>query len=77
MLIVLTFSTNIGAELFKGFKVRSITELIYTKNTLNPLFSAGRNSIFEMLNTAPFDDLNQRLPDSTLPYYLGNDISYA
>lgn len=69
------FTTNIGAELFKGFKLRSLTELVYTKNTLNPFFSAGRNSVFEMLNTSPFYDLNQRLPDGTLPFYLGNDIS--
>ncbi|MEO6069629.1 MAG: SusC/RagA family TonB-linked outer membrane protein [Chitinophagaceae bacterium] len=69
------FTTNIGADLFKGFKIRSITELVYTKNTLNPYFTAGRNSIFEMLNTSPFYDLNKRLPDSTLPFYLGNDIS--
>ncbi|MEO6637991.1 MAG: SusC/RagA family TonB-linked outer membrane protein [Ginsengibacter sp.] len=69
------FSTNVGAELFKGFKVRSITQLVYTKNTLNPYYSAGRNSIFEMLNTAPFYDLNQKLPDGIYPFYLGNDIS--
>ena len=69
------FSTNIGAEIFKGFKIRSITELVYTKNTLNPFYGTGRNSIFEVLNVAPFYDLNQRLPDGTFPYYLGNDIS--
>ncbi|MBD0287980.1 MAG: TonB-dependent receptor plug domain-containing protein, partial [Flavisolibacter sp.] len=69
------FTNNVGAEIFKGFRVRSTTQLVYTKSTLNPFFRAGRNSIYEMLNTAPFYDLNQRLPDGTLPFYLGNDIS--
>ena len=69
------FSTNIGAEIFKGFKIRSITEMVYTKNTLNPFYGAGRNSIFEFLNVTPFYDFNQTLPDGTFPYYLGNDIS--
>ena len=69
------FTSNVGAEIFKNFKIRSITELIYTKSTLNPFFSDGRNSVFEMLNTSPFYDLTQRLPDGTLPFYLGNDNS--
>ncbi|MDQ6610239.1 MAG: TonB-dependent receptor plug domain-containing protein, partial [Bacteroidota bacterium] len=67
------FTTNIGAEIFKGFNLRSTTQLVYTKNTLNPNFQAGRNSIFDMLNAAPFYDLTKRLPDGTLPYYLGAD----
>lgn len=71
----INFSSNVGAELFKGFRLRSITQLVYAKNTLNPFFRGGGNSIFDMLNLAPFYDLNQRLPDGTLPYYLGNDIS--
>jgi TonB-linked SusC/RagA family outer membrane protein len=69
------FTTNIGAEIFKGFKIRSITELVYTKNTLNPFYGPTSNSIFEVMNVSPFYDLNQRLPDGTFPYYLGNDIS--
>lgn len=35
-------TANIGTELFKGFKIRSVTELIYTKNNMAPgLGSAG------------------------------------
>jgi TonB-linked SusC/RagA family outer membrane protein len=35
-------TANLGTELFKGFRIRSITQLIYTKNTLAPtLGSAG------------------------------------
>jgi TonB-linked SusC/RagA family outer membrane protein len=29
-------TANVGTELFKGFKIRSITQLIYTRNTLVP-----------------------------------------
>jgi TonB-dependent starch-binding outer membrane protein SusC len=68
-------SINLGAELFKGFKIHSTSELVYTKNTLNPYYGAGGNSIFEVMNVSPFYDLNKTLPDGTFPYYLGNDIS--
>ena len=67
------FTSNVGFELFKGFKVRSVTELVYTKNTLNPYYSFGRNNIFNVLNLAPFYDLNQKLPDGNFPFYLGSD----
>jgi TonB-linked SusC/RagA family outer membrane protein len=29
-------TSNLGFELFKGFRIRSITQLIYTRNTLHP-----------------------------------------
>jgi len=29
-------TSNLGFEIFKGFKIRSITQLIYTRNTLHP-----------------------------------------
>jgi TonB-dependent starch-binding outer membrane protein SusC len=68
---------NIGTELFKGFKLRSITELIYTKTTLLPELGAsnlmgrgGTGGIFEFLNASPFFDLTRKLADSTYPYVL-------
>lgn len=51
------FTANIGTELFKGFKIRSTTQLIYQKNNFNPYFAAGSNQIFSTLNTSPFFDL--------------------
>lgn len=33
-------TANIGNELFKGFKIRSITQLVYTRNTLHPALGA-------------------------------------
>jgi TonB-linked SusC/RagA family outer membrane protein len=33
-------TANIGSELFKGFRIRSITQVIYTHNTLHPQLGA-------------------------------------
>lgn len=61
-------SANIGTELFKNFKVRSITQLVYQKNTMavglgfgsggtdgNSLGTNGQ--VYSFLNTSPFFDL--------------------
>ena len=60
-------TANVGTELFKGFKLRSITQLVYTRNTLHPgLGSAGGywygkgnsvgnvGTIYGFMNTAAF-----------------------
>ncbi|SKC88744.1 SusC/RagA family TonB-linked outer membrane protein [Ohtaekwangia koreensis] len=73
---------NLGNELFKGFKIRSTTQLVYTKNNLHPgLGAAGGNKygfgntlgsvngVFSFLNTSPFFDLTQKLADGTYPGY--------
>lgn len=64
-------STNLGLELAKGLKLRSITQLIYTRNNMNPYYQAGRNSIYEFLNVSPFYSFDQKLDDGSYPYYLG------
>lgn len=51
-------SSNIGTELFKGFKMRNTTQIIYQQNNFNPYFTSGSNTIFQMLNTSPFFDLD-------------------
>jgi TonB-linked SusC/RagA family outer membrane protein len=71
-------TANIGTELFKGFKIRSVTQLVYTKNTLVPgLGAAGGQgygygnstgsvgAIYGFLNTSPFFDLKYKLADGT------------
>jgi TonB-linked SusC/RagA family outer membrane protein len=75
-------SANLGIEIFKGFRLRSTTQLIYTRNTIVPGLggpggyyygqgnSLGNNgNIFSFLNTSPFFDLNYKLPDGTHPAY--------
>ena len=73
-------SVNVGTELFKGFTIRSITQAIYTKNTLVPgLGAAGGvgygtgnsqgnvGNVYGFLNTSPFLDLEYKLADGTYP----------
>jgi TonB-dependent starch-binding outer membrane protein SusC len=75
-------SANLGMEVFKGFRLRSTTQLIYTKNTIVPGLggpggqyygqgnSLGNNgNVFSFLNTSPFFDLNYKLADGTHPAY--------
>lgn len=66
------FTSNVGTELFKGFTLRSVTQLVSTKSTLNPNFAEGssHNAIYGALNTSPFIDFNHTLADGTYPSYL-------
>ncbi|WDF77858.1 SusC/RagA family TonB-linked outer membrane protein [Mucilaginibacter sp. KACC 22773] len=66
-------TANIGAELFKGFTIRSITQLIYTKNTLNPNYGIGNaGGIFDVLNASPYYDFNQKNADGSYPLSLNS-----
>jgi TonB-linked SusC/RagA family outer membrane protein len=73
---------NLGTELFKGFKLRSTTQLVYTRNNLHPglgaaggiLYGQGNSlgnvaNIYSFLNTSPFFDLKYKLADGTSPAY--------
>jgi TonB-dependent starch-binding outer membrane protein SusC len=64
------FTINLGTELAKGLKFRSLTQLVYTKNTLNPSFGVGGNNIYYVLNSTPFYNLEQTLADGTHPLRL-------
>lgn len=66
-------SLNFGTELFKGFTVRSTTQLIYTKNTLNQAMGTGNSgALFNALNSSPFYNLYQTLPSGTYPFSLNS-----
>ena len=52
------FTSNVGTELFKGFKLRSITQMIYQKNDFNPFFTSGPNALYQITNSSPFFDFN-------------------
>ncbi|MGC3948461.1 MAG: SusC/RagA family TonB-linked outer membrane protein [Chryseolinea sp.] len=72
-------SVNVGTELFKGFKVRSTTQVVYTTNDMAPgLGAAGSpgvigygkgnslgnvNGVYSFLNTSPFFDLTRKMDD--------------
>jgi TonB-linked SusC/RagA family outer membrane protein len=73
-------TSNVGVNLFKGFTLRSITQVIYTRNTMvpglgGPQYSGygygnqpgGVGNIFSWLNTPAFYQLNGKLSDGTSP----------
>jgi TonB-linked SusC/RagA family outer membrane protein len=62
--------SNIGVELAKGLKFRSITQLVYTKNTLND--ATGRGVFYALNNSRPFADYNYKMPDGSYGYYFGD-----
>jgi len=75
-------TVNVGFEVFKGLKIRSITQAIYTTNTLvpglggagGPGFGRGNTpgstgAVFAFANTSPFFDLTRRMPDGNYPFY--------
>jgi TonB-linked SusC/RagA family outer membrane protein len=80
-------TANLGTEIFKGFKIRSVTQLVYTKNTLVPglggaggyLYGKGNYSgkvgtIYSFLNTSPFFDLKYKMADGNSPAFQTADF---
>jgi TonB-linked SusC/RagA family outer membrane protein len=80
-------TVNVGFELFKGFKLRSITQGIYTRNNLHPGLGAaggyeyGRGNslgdvsrVYGFLNTSPFFDLTRKDADGNYPFYQTADF---
>lgn len=64
------FTSNVGTEVFKGFKVRSITQTIYQKNNFNPYYAGGSDAIYQMLNSSPFFDLDWKDANGDYAYRL-------
>ncbi len=80
-------TVNVGFEVFKGFKLRSITQAIYTKNDITPGlggaggFDYGRGNslgnvgrVYGFLNTSPFFDLSRLDDDGNYPLYQTADF---
>jgi TonB-linked SusC/RagA family outer membrane protein len=57
--------SNIGVQLAKGLKFRTVTQLSHTKNTIND--GGGRNTIYAAFNTRPFVDYTQKMDDGNYP----------
>ncbi|MBT1700855.1 SusC/RagA family TonB-linked outer membrane protein [Fulvivirgaceae bacterium PWU4] len=64
-------TANIGTDLFKGLKLRSITQLAYTKSTLK---TDDRTIVYGLLNAYPFADFGRRTTDGTIPFNLNQTI---
>ena len=83
-------TANLGTEIFKGFKLRSITQLVYTRNTLKPglggaggyFYGKGNSvgnvgSIYGFMNTSPFFSEKYQLSGGGYANYreVGNFLS--
>lgn len=63
-------TSNIGVELFKGFKIRSITQVIYKKNDFNPYFKDGPNILYQITNSSPFFNFDWKDANGDYAYRL-------
>lgn len=63
-------TSNLGIELFKNFKFRTTTQLVYTKNTLND--QTGRGIVYSLNNTRPFANYDYIDPDGNYGNYVGD-----
>lgn len=62
------FTSNIGFEIAKNLRFRSITQLVYTKNTIN----GNQGLVYPIFNSRPFADYNFLTPDGHHSVYIGN-----
>ncbi|WP_306307938.1 TonB-dependent receptor plug domain-containing protein [Chryseotalea sanaruensis] len=69
------FTSNVGINLAKGLKLRSITQLVYTKNTVdlyNKQDFGLNNLVFGIFNARPFVDYNLLDTKGNHAYYYGD-----
>ncbi|WP_336515243.1 SusC/RagA family TonB-linked outer membrane protein [Pollutibacter soli] len=64
--------SNIGVEIVKNLRFRSITQLVYTKNTqLDP---TGRTIVYALNNSRPFANYDYRDPMGNYGAYYGDAV---
>lgn len=76
------FVSNLGFEVFKNFTIRSITNVVYTNNTMHPHIgapggpgygygtsNADVGGVYGFLNTSPFFSLTDTIAGGVLPVY--------
>lgn len=66
------FVSNLGVELAKNLRLRSVTQLIYTDNKL--MDPSGRTIVFALNNARPFADFNYKMPDGNYGAYFGDGV---
>ncbi len=62
-------TTNFGIEILKNLKLRSITQLVYTKNTLND--PTGRSILYQLNNSRAFANYDEKDADGNYAHYYG------
>lgn len=63
-------TAKLGIELAKNLKLTSLTQLVYTKNTLNQ--QSGRGILFALNNTRPFANYDFQDADGNYGVYFGD-----
>ena len=63
-------TSNLGFEIAKGLKLRSISQIGFTNSTIND--GGGRSTVYALFNSRPFANYEAKLPDGTYPAYLGD-----
>ncbi len=64
------FTSNVGAELFKGLKFRSVTQVIYDKNTLN----WDRSIIYSINNARPWANFDALMDNGQYAAFYGSGV---
>ena len=63
---------KLGIELAKNLKLTSLSQLVYTKNTLND--QSGRSIFYSLNNSRPFANYDQRDTDGNFGVYFGDAV---
>ena len=66
------FVSNLGVELAKNLRLRSVTQLIYTDNKL--LDQTGRTIVYALNNARPFANFDYKMPDGNYGAYFGDGV---
>jgi len=64
--------SNIGVEIFKNLRLRSITQVAYTRN--KQLDPTGRNMFYAINNSRPFANYDYKSPDGNYGAYFGDAV---
>lgn len=64
------FTSNVGVELLKNLKFRTITQLVYTRNTIR----SDQGVLYALNNSRPFANYDQKDKDGNYDYYFGDAV---
>ncbi|MEO5888767.1 MAG: SusC/RagA family TonB-linked outer membrane protein [Ferruginibacter sp.] len=62
------FTVNLGMELAKNLKLRSLTQLVYAKKTVN----WDRSIVYAINNSRPFANYDDKMADGNVSHYFGD-----
>lgn len=66
------FMSNLGVELIRNMKLRSVSQLVYTDNTL--VDQTGRTILYALNNSRPFANYDYKSADGNFGAYFGDGV---